>query len=145
MDTRIDLNGLDGMLGDFQKMLVRFPEEKQSLMEEAGDILESNIRNETPENIDPPEGYDHAPGKLRRSIQKKVGSGYAVVKSTEKYAHLVETGHVMRGHKPGRKVLNVKKGGVFVKGKWMFKRGTKFSEQELHESVNRFVRRVTSK
>lgn len=152
----IDINGLDGLQKAFMSMVNDFPEEKRKLMEQVGDTLVNHIKPLTPVNVHPPPNYKHTPGQLRESVRKKIRGNYAVVKSGERYAHLVEAGHVIANRKAQSSKVHKKgknKGDFklvaqplgFVKGVWMFKRGTEAAMPKIKRLVDDFVKRVTDK
>lgn len=153
-DTGIDLKGLDELQEAFQQMYDSFPNEKLQLMNDVGDTLVEHIKPLTPINYDPPDDYEHTPGRLRESIRKKIKENYAVVKSGERYAHLIEAGHVIanrkvesaktykKGSKKGQYKMRADVKG-FVKGYWMFKKGTAMATFQINRLVDEFAKKVT--
>ncbi|WMI81595.1 hypothetical protein [Anaerotignum sp. MB30-C6] len=114
MSNEISLYDLDKA---FSRMLDEFPKERQKLVESAGEKMYQgvilNIEKDTGEGS----------GNLKKSVQKKIGSGggYAAIRPDRGIAphtHLVENGHevVARG-KSKKNLKRTKKRVVSTKGK----------------------------
>jgi hypothetical protein len=133
--SSIEMKGFDELLLKTDKLLEKLPKERRIFHEKAGDLILTNVKDNTPYDEDRTEG-----SHLKEAMYVKIGSkgGYAAVKADYSgrvtghrapHAHLVEEGHVVK----------TKDGVKFVRGKHMFEKGMNESKGDLMMMAEYFV------
>jgi hypothetical protein len=132
-------------LSDFTKELVvlandTMPKETRKFLGKQGSQLRSQVlkiaKSETKKNTG-----NYIEGIKRGKIYKYLGDELAVrVYGGSPHSHLIEYGHNQIGHKPGKK-----DSGVFVPGKYVFKKGYENFKDKFVDNIEQFVDEMLDK
>jgi hypothetical protein len=130
-----------------KRILATYPERKQELLTQAGELLLDNAADITDED----EGrlkasYNRIPWNGEKEWVLDVEDDQVTAGTDVFYARMVEEGHklvrVVRRVKRGRRVYRIKEDLGFVPGKHYFRRAFEQTERELPDMVVNFMREL---